>query len=89
MSVPTLEHLNLSQWPLEVFVIQSDFDAMTKAELRAHVINSPHDQAAFHAFVDRFTADAPSEMFPMPQSLDDIAEVENLIRQRVKHSELE
>jgi hypothetical protein len=39
---------------------EANFSKMTKPELRAYVIAYPDDLAAFHAFVDRFSADAPS-----------------------------
>ncbi|AFY46867.1 hypothetical protein Nos7524_0969 [Nostoc sp. PCC 7524] len=61
----------------------TDFNTMTKAELRAYVINNPHDQAAFYAFVDRFTSGASPDTFTMAQSPAEIAEVAKLIRQKV------
>jgi hypothetical protein len=39
---------------------------------------------AFHAFVDRFTADANPETFAVPQSKYEIEHVNLLIQQRVK-----
>jgi hypothetical protein len=63
-----------------------DFTAMTKPELRAYVIAHPDDQAAFYAFVDRFTAEAPEETFDMPNSQAEIEQVEILIRQKLKQA---
>lgn len=63
--------------------MKPDFSTMTKVELRAYVIAHPDDQAAFHAFVDRFTAEAPSETFDIPNSNAEFAEVEILIRQKL------
>ncbi|MDR9401865.1 MAG: hypothetical protein RI580_00350 [Halothece sp. Uz-M2-17] len=57
---------------------------MSKSELRAYVIAHPNDQNAFHAFVDRFTAEASPETFGLPQSKSDVEEIEKLIQQRVK-----
>jgi hypothetical protein len=68
---------------LEVFVTQADFLTMTKGELRAYVVSHPDDGAAFHAFVDRFTAEAPSETFDLPRSNAELEQVEVLIRQKL------
>jgi hypothetical protein len=64
--------------------MQPDFSAMTKAELRAYAIAHPDDQTAFHAFVDRFTADAAPEMFDIPNSTAEVEQVEQLIRQKLE-----
>lgn len=65
-------------------MIQDDFKKMTKSELRAYVIANPNDQDAFHAFVDRFTAEASPETFALPQSKSDVEEIEKLIQEKVK-----
>lgn len=62
----------------------SDFSAMTKAELRAYVIAHPSDQTAFHAFVDRFTSEASSETFDLPQTKIDVEAIELLIKQKLE-----
>ena len=64
--------------------MKPDFNNMTKPELRAYIIAHPDDKNAFHAFVDRCTADASPETFDLPQSKSDVEEIENLIQQRVK-----
>lgn len=66
--------------------MKPDYHAMTKGELRAYVIDHPNDKTAFHAFVDRFTAEAPPETFDIPNSLAEVREVERLIRQRLERS---
>ena len=60
------------------------FNTMTKAELRAYVVAHPNDQAAFYAFVDRFTSEASPETFAMPQSQAEMEEVTKLIQQKVE-----
>jgi len=65
-------------------VIAPDFSTMTKAELRAYIIAHPSDKIAFHAFVDRFTAEASPETFDLPKSNADIDDVESLIKQRLE-----
>ncbi len=65
-------------------MIAPDFSTMTKAELRAYIIAHPSDKIAFHAFVDRFTAEASPETFDLPKSNADIDDVESLIKQRLE-----
>jgi hypothetical protein len=64
--------------------MMSNFSTMLKGELRAYVIAHPDDRAAFYAFVDRFTDEAPSETFDLPKSPTEIEDVEMLIRQRLE-----
>ncbi|MCY7273425.1 MAG: hypothetical protein LH702_06690 [Phormidesmis sp. CAN_BIN44] len=61
-----------------------NFAEMTKVDLRAYLVAHPSDQEAFHAFVDRFTADASPETYAMPQSKAEIEEVAKLIQQKVE-----
>ena len=64
--------------------MQPDFSTLTKRELRAYVIAHPDDKAAFHAFVDLFTAEASPETFDIPKSNAEVREVEMLIRQKLE-----
>jgi hypothetical protein len=73
---------------LEVPVIKPDLTNVTKAELRAYVVAHPEDKDAFRIFVDRFTAEAAPETFAVPQSQAEVAEIENLIQQRVQQSKM-
>jgi hypothetical protein len=61
-----------------------EFNTMTRGELRAYVIAHPDDLSAFHTFVDRFTAEASSAMFDIPNSNADVKEVEILIQQKLE-----
>ncbi|ACK65518.1 conserved hypothetical protein [Rippkaea orientalis PCC 8801] len=65
-------------------MMQPNFSTMTKRELRAYVVAHPDDQAAFHAFVDRFTAEASPETFDIPKSNAEVEEVERLIKQKLE-----
>jgi hypothetical protein len=67
--------------------MKPDFDNMTKAELRAYVIAHPADQTAFHAFVDRFTAEASAETYDIPKLNTDVEEVESLIKRKLEQLE--
>ena len=60
-----------------------DFSTMTKAEIRAYLIEHPSDKSAFEAFVDCYTAEAPSKTYPMAESPQAIQEIDNLIIQKV------
>jgi hypothetical protein len=73
---------------LEVPVIKPDLKSITKAELRAYVVAHPEDKDAFRIFVDRFTAEAPPETFALPQSEAEVAEIDNLIQQRIQQSKM-
>jgi hypothetical protein len=64
--------------------MQAKFSTMTKGELRAYVIAHPDNKAAFHAFVDRFTAEASPETFDIPKSNAEVEEVERLIKQKLE-----
>ncbi|MDZ8257566.1 DUF6887 family protein [Nostoc sp. ChiQUE01b] len=64
--------------------MKSDFNCMTKTELRAFVIAHPDNKAAFRAFVNRFTSEASPETFDIPKSNAEIEEVEILIRQKLE-----
>jgi hypothetical protein len=61
-----------------------DFSTMTKSALRNYVITHPNDKAAFHTFVDRFTAEASPETFDIPNSNSEIEQVEILIQQKLE-----
>ena len=60
-----------------------NFEKMTKTELRAYFISHPDDKNAFHAFVDRYTSDAPSDTYSMAKSPEDIKTIEQLIKQKI------
>ena len=56
---------------------------MNKTELRTYLIKHPDHQSAFQAFVDRFTSDADSTIYSVPESSEGIKEVERLIKQKL------
>ena len=51
-----------------------NFDAMSKAELRAYVIAHQDDQEAFYAFVDLITANPSSVKYPASMTPEEIHE---------------
>ena len=68
--------------------MKPNFDTMTKTELRAYLVAHPQEKAAFYAFVDRFTSEASSETFTIPQSQAEIEQINTLIEQKVKQGKL-
>ncbi len=68
--------------------MKPDFITMTKVELWAYVVAHPNDEAAFHAFVDRFTSDASSETFAPTSSQADVEAIAQLIQQKVEQTKL-
>jgi hypothetical protein len=65
--------------------MKPNFLTMTKTQLRAYLVSHPNDQDAFHAFVDRFTAQA-SETFAMPKSQSEVEAVADLIQKKVEQT---
>ena len=61
----------------------TDFNTMNKTELRNYLVKHPEDKSAFQAFVDRFTSDADSTIYSIPESPEGIKEVERLIKQKL------
>ncbi len=51
---------------------QPNFDAMSKAELRAYVIAHQDNQEAFYALVDRITANPSSVTYPATMTPEEI-----------------
>lgn len=49
-----------------------NFDAMSRAELRADVIEHQDDREAFYAFVDRLTAKPSSVVYPASMTPEQI-----------------
>ena len=46
----------------------TDFNTMNKTELRAYLIKHPDNKSVFQAFVDRFTSNANSTIYSIPES---------------------
>ena len=60
-----------------------DFSNMTKAQLRAYLIQHPSDRSAFQAFVDRYTSETSSTQYPMAESPEEIQKIDRLIQQKL------
>lgn len=53
-------------------MMQPDFAAMSRKELRVHVLQHRDDTVAFRALVDRLLAEPPKAIYPAPQSVEDL-----------------
>jgi hypothetical protein len=67
-----------------------NFDAMSKAELRAYVIAHQDDQEAFYALADRLTAKPPIATYPASMTPDEIQKaILDIIEQKQKSQDSE
>jgi hypothetical protein len=60
--------------------MNSNLATMTTTELRKYVVAHPDDMEAFHLWTHRVTENPPKQIFPAPKGIEDVAEVERLIR---------
>jgi len=71
-------------------MMKSDFEAMTRKELLAYILKSREDDEAFRAYMDKVHAEPPTELYPAPQSIDDLKNFPQLLekhrREREKNS---
>jgi hypothetical protein len=61
-----------------------DFANMSRSELRAYVVAHPDNQPAFQAFIDRATAEATSEVYDLPRSMDDFAALDAVMEVKIE-----
>ncbi len=67
---------------------QSSFEAMSRKELREYILEHREDESAFRVYVDRITAEAiNSEVYPAPQSIDDLKHFPQLLEKHRKERE--
>ena len=70
-------------------MMKPDFQAMTRKELLAYILKH-RDDDAFHVYMDKVHAEPPTEIYPAPQSIDDLKHfpkiLEKIRRQREGHS---
>ena len=67
---------------------RSDFEAMSRKDLRAYILENREDEEAFHVYMDRALA-KPGELHPAPKSLDDLKHFPQLQEQRRRQLEQE
>ena len=58
----------------------SDFDSMSREELRQYILENRNDKEAFEFYLDKFT-NPDSPVYPAPQSLEDMSYLQKIILQ--------
>lgn len=67
---------------------QPNFEAMSRKELRAYILEHRDDEYAFRVYLDRITAEATdSVVYPAPQSIDDLNHFPQLLEKHRKERE--
>lgn len=61
-----------------------DFQAMSRKELLGYIRTHPTDNEAFHIFMDRAKAEPATEIYPAPQSIDDLKDFPQLLEKHQK-----
>lgn len=56
-----------------------NFEIMTRKELRAYILEHRDDDEAFRIYIDRITAEPATEIYPAPQSIDDLKHFPELL----------
>ena len=64
---------------------QANFDAMSDTELKRYFLSSRQDQAAFQAYLNRFSQ-RPKSLIASPSNPDFDAKIQAAIRQRLEAS---
>ena len=68
--------------------MKGDFDTMSIAELRAYFLSHRDDDEAFYKLADRLESSSEnSEVYPCPDSIENIAIMEAAIRKQIKKME--
>ncbi|MCL1463353.1 DUF6887 family protein [Argonema galeatum] len=64
--------------------MKPDFETMSKAELRAYVLANRSDNEAFYKLVDCLKADNKDAVrYPFVKTAEDLAKMEEIIRDRI------
>jgi hypothetical protein len=69
---------------MEVFIMKSKFEAMSRQELRTYILQNRDDDEAFQVYMDRALAE-PGEIYPAPQTIDDLKDFPFLKRRVTSH----
>ena len=65
-------------------MMKSDFEAMTRKELLAYILKNREDDKAFQAYMDKVHAEPPTEIYPAPQSIDDLKHFPQLLEKHLR-----
>lgn len=66
---------------------QPNFEAMSRKQLRAYILEHRDDEQAFRVYMDRITAEPPTEVYPAPQSIDDLKHFSQLLEKHRQQQE--
>jgi hypothetical protein len=69
---------------MEVFIMKSKFEAMSRQELRTYILQNRDDDEAFQVYIDLALAE-PGEIYPAPQTIDDLKDFPFLKRRATFH----
>jgi hypothetical protein len=64
-----------------------NFQAMTRKELLTYMLEHRDDDEAFHIYMDRVHTEPPTEIYPAPQSIDDLKHFPQLLEKHRKERE--
>jgi len=63
------------------------FQAMTRKELLAYILAHREEDEAFRTYMDKVHAEPPIEVYPAPQSIDDLKHFPQLLEKHRKERE--
>ena len=66
---------------------KSDFQAMSRKELLAYMLAHREDDEAFRTYMDKVHAEPSTEVYPAPQSMDDLKHFPQLLEKHRKEQE--
>ncbi|MBE9019305.1 hypothetical protein C7Y66_29175 [Chroococcidiopsis sp. CCALA 051] len=59
---------------------QPNFQAMSRKELLAYMLEHRDDDEVFRVFMDKVHAEPPTEVYPAPQTIDDLKHFPQLLK---------
>lgn len=68
-------------------MMEPDFQAMSRKELLAYILAHREDDEAFRVYMDKVHAEPPTEVYPAPQSIDDLKHFPELLEKHRKERE--
>lgn len=72
---------------MEICMMKPNFQAMTRKELLRYILEHRDDDDAFYAFMDKTHAEPPTEVYPAPQSIDDLKHFPQLVEKHLQDRE--
>lgn len=66
---------------------EPDFQAMTRKDLLAYMLVHRDNDEAFRTYMDKVHGEPPTEVYPAPQSIDDLKHFPQLLEKHRKERE--